>query len=148
MRSFFALVEQVAPYIMEKPYLHPFREFLKKDQKFYWDDNLQKIFNDIKVQLIDSIKDGLTRFKVNRDMALMTDKSKMGIGFILMGQIPIQSSVWSQLTLLVAQLLMISTLETVLPVLVVISIQFTKQVPFNVIASALTLVISSLVDQH
>ena len=35
MRSFFALVEQVAPFVMVKPYLHPFRELLKKDRKFY-----------------------------------------------------------------------------------------------------------------
>ena len=40
MRSFFTLVEQVAPVVMVKPHLHPFRELLKKDRKFYWDKNL------------------------------------------------------------------------------------------------------------
>ncbi len=35
MISFFALVEQVAPFVMVKPYLLPFRELLKKERKFY-----------------------------------------------------------------------------------------------------------------
>ena len=83
MRSFFALVEQVAPFVMVKPYLYPFRELLKKDRKFYWDENLQKIFDDVKDQLIISIKDRLTRFEVDRHTALMTDWSKTGVGFIL-----------------------------------------------------------------
>ena len=59
MKSFFALVEQVAPFVMVKPYLLPFRELLKKERKFYWDENLQRIFDDVKNQLIISIKDGL-----------------------------------------------------------------------------------------
>ena len=49
MRSFFAMVEQVAPFVMVKLYLHLFRELLKKDQKFYWDENLQGIFEEVKV---------------------------------------------------------------------------------------------------
>ena len=32
MRSFFALVEQVSPFVMIKPHLYPFRELLKKDR--------------------------------------------------------------------------------------------------------------------
>ena len=83
MKSFFALVEQVAPFIMVKPHLHPFRELLKKDRKFYWDKNLQKMFEEVKEQLVNNVKEGLRRFKVDRDMALMADWSKMGIGFIL-----------------------------------------------------------------
>merc|ERR1711867_266692 len=43
MRSFFALVEQMAPYYAAKQHLAPFRD-LKKNRKFYWDDNLQKLF--------------------------------------------------------------------------------------------------------
>ena len=48
MRNFFALAEQVAMFIMVKPHLHPFRELLKKDRKFYWDANLQRMFEEVK----------------------------------------------------------------------------------------------------
>ena len=58
MRSFFALVEQVAPYHAVKPHLTPFRELLKKNVKFYWDENLQKIFEEAKATIADSVKDG------------------------------------------------------------------------------------------
>ena len=34
MKSFFALIEQVAPYYAVKPHLAPFRELLKKNSKF------------------------------------------------------------------------------------------------------------------
>ena len=40
MRSFFAIVEQVAPYYAVKQHLAPFRDLLKKNRKFYWDNNL------------------------------------------------------------------------------------------------------------
>ena len=44
MRSFFALVEQVAPYYAVKPHLAPFRELLKKGNEWYWDSVLQRLF--------------------------------------------------------------------------------------------------------
>ena len=83
MRSFFALVEQISPYVMVKPHLGPFRELLKKDRKFYWDEHLQKLFEEVKLDLVEKITEGLTRFETDRHTALMTDYSKTGIGFIL-----------------------------------------------------------------
>ena len=44
---------------------------------------MQKIFDDVKDQLVNSIMDGLTRFEVNRHTALITDWSKAGVGYIL-----------------------------------------------------------------
>ena len=44
---------------------------------------MQKIFDDVKDQLVNSIMDGLTRFEVNRHTALVTDWSKAGVGYIL-----------------------------------------------------------------
>ena len=57
MRSFFALVEQISPYVMVKPHLGPFRELLKKDRKFYWDEHLQKLFEEVKLDLVEKIKE-------------------------------------------------------------------------------------------
>ena len=84
MRSFFTLVEQVAPFVMVKPHLHPFRELFKKDRKFDWLENLHRMFEEVKEEQVDNVKEGLKRFEVDRDMALMTDWSKTGIGFVLM----------------------------------------------------------------
>ena len=44
VRSSFALVEQAAPFYVVKPHLLPFWESLKKNQKFYRDENLEKYF--------------------------------------------------------------------------------------------------------
>ena len=83
MRSFFALVEQVAPFYAVKPRLLPFRELLKKYSRFYWDDNLQKLFEEARLVIADAVIKGITRFKINRETVLMTDWSKTGVGFIL-----------------------------------------------------------------
>ena len=84
MRSFFALVEQVAPFHAVKPHLFPFRELLKKGGKFYWDDVIQKIFDEAKSVLAEEIIKGVTRFEINRETALLTDWSKSGVGFVLL----------------------------------------------------------------
>ena len=83
MRSFFALVEQVSPYYAVKPCLAPFRELLKKNCKFYWDNNLEKLFQEAKSEIVDKVLDGLTRFEVNRETGLTTDWCKAGVGFML-----------------------------------------------------------------
>ena len=62
IRSFIALVEQVAPYYAVKPHLAPFKELLKKNSKFYWDLELQKLFEEAKNIIADKVKSGLTRF--------------------------------------------------------------------------------------
>ena len=59
------------------------RELLKKNSKFYWDDQLQKLFEEAKDVIADKVKNGLTRFQTNRETALISDWSKTGIGFIM-----------------------------------------------------------------
>ena len=65
MRSFMALVNQVAPYYAVQPHLLPFRELLKKGSIWYWDNNLTNIFEKTKAHIADSIIDGITRFDHN-----------------------------------------------------------------------------------
>ena len=79
MRSFMALVNQVAPYYAVQPHLLPFRELLKKGSIWYWDNNLTNIFEMTKGHIADSIVDGITRFNLGRWTAVMTDWSKVGI---------------------------------------------------------------------
>ena len=68
---------------MVKPCLAPFRELLKKNCKFYWDNNLEKLFQEAKSEIADKVLDGLTRFEVNRETGLTTDWCKAGVGFML-----------------------------------------------------------------
>ena len=41
MRSYWALVNQVSNFYATQPHLAPFRELMKKNTKWYWDDVLQ-----------------------------------------------------------------------------------------------------------
>ena len=62
----------------------PFRDLLKKkNTKFYWDDQLDKIFNDSKEKIIDMIREGVCTFEKDRVTCLSTDWSKVGMGFTL-----------------------------------------------------------------
>ena len=83
MRSFMALVNQVAPYYAVQPHLLPFRELLKKGSIWYWDNNLTNIFEETKAHIADNIVEGITRFDLGRWTAVMTDWSKVGIGYIM-----------------------------------------------------------------
>ena len=83
IRSFFALVEQVAPFYAVKPHLLPFRELLKTNSRWYWDETLQQLFEEAKKTITTRVVEGLTRFQLNRETGLITDWSKYGVGYIL-----------------------------------------------------------------
>ena len=46
VRSWFGLVNQVAYAFSMTEQMHPFRELLKPATPFYWDDNLNKLFEE------------------------------------------------------------------------------------------------------
>ena len=48
MRSFWALVNQVAPFYAVQPHLLPFRDLMKKNSVWFWDAALQDLFDDTK----------------------------------------------------------------------------------------------------
>ena len=83
MRSYFALVNQVSPYYATQPELQPFRDLLKKNSLFYWDEILQKLFEESKNRIADKVLEGITLFEVGRWTGLMTDWCKQGIGYML-----------------------------------------------------------------
>jgi hypothetical protein len=84
IRAYFALVSQVSyAYSITAP-LQPFRELLKKDRKFYWDDNLQKLFEQSRHHIADEVVHGIKSFELGRHTCLATDWSKTGLGFFLM----------------------------------------------------------------
>ena len=84
VRSWFGLVNQVAHYFAQAETMAPFRELLsRKSKTFYWDENLNKLFNDSKTKIIDQIKDGVRTFEKKRITCLATDWSKAGLGYTL-----------------------------------------------------------------
>ena len=83
MRSFMALVNQVAPFYAVQPHLQPFRELLKKGSTWYWDNNLTNLFTAAKEYISTNIVEGITRFDLGRWTALLTDWSKAGVGFMM-----------------------------------------------------------------
>ena len=62
----------------------PFRKFLSPKNKFYWDDELDKLFIESKELIIASIHKGVRIFDPQKPTCLRTDWSKRGIGYFLL----------------------------------------------------------------
>ena len=87
VRSWFGLVNQVAYAFAQAELMAPFRELLStKHKKFYWDDTLDRIFEESKKQIISLIEDGVKTFEIGRPTSISSDWSKTGIGFLLRQQ--------------------------------------------------------------
>lgn len=82
-RSWFGLVQQVAWAYSIGPIMAPFRQLLQEN-KFYWDGELERIFNDSKNTIINLVIEGVQSFDVNRKTCLQTDWSADGIGYLLL----------------------------------------------------------------
>ena len=83
IRSWFGLVNQVSHYAQLRDLVEPFRKFLSPKVKFYWDDDLNSIFERSKALILKAIKNGVEIFDLKRQTCLRCDWSKVGIGFYL-----------------------------------------------------------------
>merc|ERR1712215_248868 len=63
--------------------METFRKFLKPATPYIWTDELDKAFQDSKVEIIHLVEKGVQQFKVDRYTCLSTDYSKSGVGWIL-----------------------------------------------------------------
>ena len=86
MRSYWALVNQVAPFYSVNAHLQPFRELLKKKSTWYWDGVLQKLFEESRERISNSVLKGITRYDKDRWTAVCPDWSKQGVGFFMSQQ--------------------------------------------------------------
>ena len=88
IRSWFGLVNQLAPFLATAPVMAPFRELLKKRavKTVYWDEQLDTMFKQSKEIICQLAKDGLAYFDCTRPTMAITDWSKEGIGFIVLQQ--------------------------------------------------------------
>ena len=83
IRSFFGLINQVSFTFASSEKMKPFRDLLKKNSKWYWDETLSSLFLQTKKFIINQIQHGVRNFEVDRPTTLWTDWSKDGIGFSL-----------------------------------------------------------------
>ena len=87
IRSWFGLVNQLAPFIATAPIMAPFRELLKKgNKKVYWDGNLKSMFEQAKTELCNLVSDGLSYYDKSRPTIVLTDWSRDGMGFVVLQQ--------------------------------------------------------------
>ena len=83
-RSWFGLCEQVAWAYAIKPEMHPLRELVKPSTPFYWDDELERVFQASKTHILGLVEEGVKKYQIGRPTCLATDWSKDGIGFVLL----------------------------------------------------------------
>ena len=62
----------------------PFRDLLNSKKKFYWDSDLEELFQKTKSYVVDMVIDGVRMFEMARQTCLATDWSKTGLGFFLL----------------------------------------------------------------
>ena len=88
IRSWHGFINQLAPFLATAPIMEPFRELLRKPQgrKVYWDENLQEKFRQAKEVVCKLAKEGLTFYDKDRPTVVVTDWSKVGIGFVILQQ--------------------------------------------------------------
>ena len=83
IRSWFGLVNQVSYAFSMADTMLPFRELLKPNNSFHWDEELQQAFEQSKLTIINEIHNGVKIFDKTKPTCLATDWSKQGIGYWL-----------------------------------------------------------------
>ena len=64
--------------------MEPFRNLIKPNVNFYWDEHLDSIFRQSKQLIIDMVKDGVETFDTSLRTCFQTDWSKDGLGYLLL----------------------------------------------------------------
>merc|ERR1712082_126200 len=83
VRLWFGLVEQVKYAFAKSELMSPFRELLRQNRKFYWDETLTVLFKKTRAEVAKLVKDGVKTFELGRETMLTNDWSKTGVGFLL-----------------------------------------------------------------
>ena len=84
VRAWFGVVNQVSYAFSMTDYMHPFRELLKPSTPFYWNEQLDEIFEESKKKIVDQTTECVRIFDTNKSTYLATDWSKTGIGYVLL----------------------------------------------------------------
>ena len=81
VRSWFGLINQVVYAFASADRMKPFRNLLKPNSVFKWTDNINTLFEETKVIIVQEIQKGVEIFDKRRPTCLATDFSKEGIRF-------------------------------------------------------------------
>ena len=84
IRSWFGLINQVSYTFSMAEKMEPFRDLLKPKSTFYWDQQLNDLFEESKRKIIQEIEHGVKIFDKTRPTCIISDWSKSGIGFWLL----------------------------------------------------------------
>ena len=84
VRSWFGLINQSSYAFSMTNRMSPFRESLKPGNKFHWDDQMQQLFEQSKIEIVNAVRNGVRLFDPKRKTSLATDWSKIGTGFSLL----------------------------------------------------------------
>ncbi len=83
VKAWFGLVGYVSYAFSQGKLMQPFRCLLQKNQPFYWDSTLDKLFNESKKEIVNKISEGVCAYDIKKPTCLATDWSKDGLGFSL-----------------------------------------------------------------
>ena len=84
IRSWFGLVNQLSSYAQLRDMMEPFRKFLSPKVRFEWSPELERAFRDSKELIVNSIREGVQIFELNKPVCLRTDWSCKGVGYVLL----------------------------------------------------------------
>ena len=83
-RAWFGLVNQVDYSFAQTEKLTLFRDLLKRNRELFWDNNMETLFEWVKVKTVEQVEEGVKRFEMDKSECLATDFCRTGLGFILL----------------------------------------------------------------
>ncbi|MEL6803878.1 MAG: reverse transcriptase domain-containing protein, partial [Bacteroidota bacterium] len=83
-RAFFGLVNQVQWCYANSSEMAPFRDLVRPNSSFTWNDELKKLFDKCKEKIIGQVRQGVQMYDTKRATCLQTDFSKNGLGYLLL----------------------------------------------------------------
>ena len=83
-RSWFGIINQVAWAYSVSSVMQPLRDLIRPNQKCYWDNNLNKLFESSNQVIIDLVKEGVQSFDLTRQTCMEPDWSVDGVGYFLL----------------------------------------------------------------
>ena len=85
-RAWFGLVNQVDYSFAQTEELTLFRDLLKRNRELFWDNNMETLFEWVKVKTVEQVEEGVKRFEMDKSECLATDFCRTGLGFFLLQQ--------------------------------------------------------------
>ena len=56
-----------------KPEMHPLRELVKPSTPFYWDDELERVFQASKAHILNLVEEGVKKYQIGRPTCFATE---------------------------------------------------------------------------